>query len=138
MRFSVSREPIEVGVLASQVRTDRCGALVTFVGVVRERSDDDREVSGLRYEAHLEMAVGEMEKIASEACKRFGESQIAIQHRIGELEIGEICVVVAVASAHRAQAFDVCEYAIDELKHRAPIWKHERYRDGKSEWKANS
>lgn len=138
MMFAVAREPIDVGALTAGVRTDRCGAVVTFIGVVRERSDDNREVSGLSYEAHAEMAIDEMEQIALEARRRFGECRIAIAHRVGELSIGEVSVAIAVACAHRAQAFDACEYAIDELKSRAPIWKNERYRDGHTEWKANS
>ncbi|MEO6913163.1 MAG: molybdenum cofactor biosynthesis protein MoaE [Candidatus Baltobacteraceae bacterium] len=136
--FAVVETPIDVGALASGVRTDRCGAVVTFVGVVRERSDDNREVSGLVYESHAAIAAVEMEKIAAEAQERFGECEIAMQHRVGELSIGEVSVAVAVGAVHRAQAFDACEYAIDELKRRAPIWKKERYRDGRTEWKGNS
>ncbi|MDQ2681044.1 MAG: molybdenum cofactor biosynthesis protein MoaE [Candidatus Eremiobacteraeota bacterium] len=137
-RFAVDSAPIDIGALATSVRTDRCGAVVTFAGVVRERSDDDRAVSGLAYEAHAEMAVTEMEAIASRARDRFGECEIVMQHRVGQLAVGEVAVAVAVASIHRAQAFRVCEFAIDELKERAPIWKRERYCDGQAEWKANS
>jgi len=132
--FAIVREPIDVAALAQRVRTDVCGAVVTFAGVVRQRSDDDRAVSGLSYEAHEEMAVSEFERIASEARNRFGSCEIAVAHRTGDLRIGEVAVAVAVACAHRGQAFDACEYVIDELKARAPIWKKEHYIDGASEW----
>jgi molybdopterin synthase catalytic subunit len=135
--FAVVREPIDADALARSVRTDACGAVVTFAGVVRERSDDKRPVSGLSYEAHETMAVAEFERIAQEARERFGECEIAVQHRVGDLAIGETAVAVAVASAHRGRAFDACEYVIDELKARAPVWKKEHYLDGGSEWIAN-
>lgn len=137
MMFGIVREPIDMAVLARAVRTDACGAVVTFAGVVRERSDDDRAVTGLSYEAHEAMAVAEFERIAAEVRERFGHCELAIVHRVGALRIGEIAVGVAAASAHRAEAFDACEYAIDELKARAPIWKKEQYADGSDEWKAN-
>lgn len=135
--FAVVREPIAMAALAQRVRTDACGAVVTFAGVVRERSDDERPVNGLSYEAHETMAVAEFERIAGEARERFGPCEIAVVHRVGDLRIGEVAVAVAVASAHRGQAFDACEYVIDELKARAPIWKKEHYTDGGSEWIEN-
>jgi molybdopterin synthase catalytic subunit len=135
--FAVVRNPIDVPALAQNVRTAACGAVVTFSGVVRERSDDDRDVTGLSYEAHESMAVAEFERISAEARERFGECRIAVLHRIGDLKIGDVAVAVAVGSAHRAQAFDACEYVIDELKARAPIWKQEHYVDGTREWIAN-
>lgn len=135
--FAVIREAIDTAALAERVRTDACGAVVTFAGVVRERSDDERPVNGLSYEAHETMAVAEFERIAVEARERFGACEIAVVHRVGDLNIGEVAVAVAVASAHRAQAFDACEYVIDELKARAPIWKKEHYTDGGSEWIEN-
>jgi molybdopterin synthase catalytic subunit len=135
--FAVIREAIDTAALAERVRTDACGAVVTFAGVVREQSDDERPVNGLSYEAHETMAVAEFERIAAEARERFGACEIAVVHRVGDLRIGEVAVAVAVASAHRAQAFDACEYVIDELKARAPIWKKEHYVDGGSEWVEN-
>jgi molybdopterin synthase catalytic subunit len=136
--FGISAQPIDVAALERRVRADACGALVTFAGVVRERSDDDRPVTGLSYEAHEEMAVAEFSRIADEARERFGSCQIAVMHRIGDLRIGEVAVAVVVASPHRGTAFDACEYVIDELKARAPVWKKEHYADGgDSVWKQN-
>lgn len=136
--YGLTVQPIDVAALERIVRTDACGALVTFCGVVRERSDDGRPVTGLSYEAHATMAPAEFARIADEARARFGFCEIAVVHRTGELQIGEVAVAVAVASAHRGVAFEVCEYVIDELKARAPIWKKEHYADGgDSIWKQN-
>jgi molybdopterin synthase catalytic subunit len=136
--YRVTSEPIDVAALERSVRTDACGGVVTFTGVVRERSDDDRAVTGLSYEAHEQLAIAEFARIAGEAKERFGACEIAIAHRTGELRIGEVAVAVVVACAHRGAAFDACEYVIDELKARAPIWKKEHYADGgRSLWKEN-
>lgn len=137
--FELSTQPIDLAVLERRVRTDACGAVVTFAGVVRERSDDERFVTGLSYEAHEAMALAEFARIAGEARERFGPCEIAVVHRTGDLRIGEVAVAVVVASAHRGAAFDACEYVIDELKQRAPIWKKEQYADGgDGVWKQNA
>ena len=138
MSCSVTTDPIDVADVARSVRTDACGAVVTFAGVVRDLSDDERPVTGLSYEAHDVMAVAEFERIAGEARERFGPCTIAIVHRTGDLSVGEVSVAVAVAAPHRSAAFDACEYAIDELKRRAPIWKKEHYRDGGAQWRENA
>lgn len=135
--FAVVREPIDVAAIARGVRSDACGAVVSFAGVVRERSDDDRDVTGLSYEAHETMARDEFERIAGEARERFGPCEIAVVHRIGDLKVGDVSVAVAVAAPHRGAAFDACEYTIDELKRRAPIWKKEHYVAGESTWRTN-
>lgn len=136
--FAIVERRIDMVELVRLVQTKACGAVVTFAGVVRDHSDDDRPVTGLSYEAHTAMAVTEFARIAAEACERFGSCQIAVQHRVGDLRIGEIAVGVAVASPHRGEAFDVCEFVIDELKRRAPIWKKEHYKDGSGTWKENA
>lgn len=137
--YELTTRAIDVEALERRVRSQACGALVTFRGVVRERSDDGRRVRGLAYEAHEAMARSEFERIASEARERFGPCEIAILHRTGDLRIGEVAVAVVVASVHRAAAFDACEYVIDELKRRAPIWKKEQYADGsEGVWKQNA
>ncbi|HET9392707.1 MAG TPA: molybdenum cofactor biosynthesis protein MoaE [Candidatus Rubrimentiphilum sp.] len=135
--FAIVREPIDVAAIAQSVRSDACGAVISFAGVVRERSDDNRDVTGLSYEAHEAMAREEFERIAAEARERFGPCEIAIVHRTGDLKVGDVSVAVAVAAPHRAAAFDACEYAIDELKRRAPIWKKEHYVSGASTWRTN-
>lgn len=135
--FAIVRDPIDVAAIARSVRTDACGAVITFAGVVREMSDDDRPVTGLSYEAHESMAAAEFEAIAQEARRRFGPCEIAVAHRIGDLQVGDVAVAVAVGAPHREAAFDACEFTIDELKRRAPIWKKEHYAQGDSEWRTN-
>lgn len=135
--FAVVDTPIDRQALEALVRADTDGALVTFCGIVRERADDGRAVVGLSYEAHVEMAEAEFATIASEARAQFGECSAAIRHRIGDLGVGDVAVVVAVAAVHRAVAFDASRYIIDALKSRAPIWKLERYVDGTGEWREN-
>jgi len=136
--LAIVREPIDPRTLEAAVRDDAYGGIATFLGVVRERADDGRVVTGLAYEAYERAAIEEFAKIEAEAQTRFGALRMAIVHRTGELAIGDIAVGVAVASVHRAAAFDACEYAIDELKRRAPIWKKEHYAGGGGEWKDNT
>ncbi|HEY2554784.1 MAG TPA: molybdenum cofactor biosynthesis protein MoaE [Candidatus Cybelea sp.] len=126
-------DPRSLNALAS----DAHGGIVTFLGVVRNRSDDGRAVAGLTYEAYEAPALREFETIANEARERFGEVRLAIVHAVGELDVGAVAVAVAAAAEHRSAAFDACRYAIDELKRRAPIWKKERYTGGDSRWKSN-
>ncbi len=138
MLYDVTESPLDITALERAVRSEAMGALVTFVGYVRERSDDDRPVTGLSYEAHPALARDVMRAIGAEASRTFGAAHVAIAHRIGSLALGEAAVVIAVASMHRATAFDACEYAIDELKKRVPIWKKEHYRDGDARWRENA
>ncbi|HMD02588.1 MAG TPA: molybdenum cofactor biosynthesis protein MoaE [Candidatus Baltobacteraceae bacterium] len=135
--IELSEAPLELDALVAAVRTDACGAVVTFLGVVRESSEDARPVAGLSYEAYADMALPEMRAIADEASRTFGGARVAIVHRTGRLALGEASVAVAVAAPHRAVAFDACEFAIDELKRRVPIWKKEHYRDGAAGWREN-
>jgi molybdopterin synthase catalytic subunit len=135
----LSDAPLALDPLLEAVRDDACGAIVTFLGVVRATSAGDaRPVDGLTYEAYPALALPELETIAAEAASRFGEARVAIAHRLGTLGLGEPSVAIAVASAHRAVAFDACEYAIDELKKRVPIWKKEHFTDGAAEWRPNA
>lgn len=133
--FAMTREALDVAALVAAVRGDEDGAVVTFLGVVRERSDDDRPVDGLEYEAYPVMAVPEMEKIAAEAVARFPGVKLAMAHRTGTLRVGEASVAIAASAPHRGAAFDACEYAIDELKKRVPVWKKEHYTDGDAAWR---
>jgi molybdopterin synthase catalytic subunit len=121
------REPIDV--LALHAVTAADGALCLFLGVVREENGG-RAVTHLEYEAFEEMALPLMREIADGARARWSITDIRIVHRLGRLEIGEASVAVAVASPHRAEAFEACRYAIDTLKATVPIWKKEFYADG--------
>jgi molybdopterin synthase catalytic subunit len=137
--IALSARRLDAGALEQSVRTDRHGAVVTFVGTTRETSPGDpRPVAALDYEAYDAMAVAEMEAIAAEARERFGPLGIAMVHRTGRVELGEASVVVVVAAPHRAAAFDACRYAIDALKARVAVWKREVYADGDGAWIANA
>lgn len=136
--FEITRGSIDPRALEAAVSSEAHGGVVTFLGLVRERAGDGRAVTGLSYEVYDDMAVAEFKKIAAESRERFGEVTLAIVHRAGDLDVGEIAVAVVAAAAHRGAAFDACEYTIDELKKRAPIWKKERYVDGEAAWIRNA
>jgi molybdopterin synthase catalytic subunit len=138
VKYEITREPLDLGALIEAVQTDACGAVVAFLGVVRELGDGDQPVDGLSYEAYPAMALPEMRAVGAEASSKFGEARVAIAHRIGDLRLGEASVAVAVAAPHRGVAFDACEYAIDELKARVPIWKKEHFRSGEARWRPNA
>jgi molybdopterin converting factor subunit 1 len=124
---------IDVGALEAEVAGARYGAIVTFIGVVRETSPTGRPVTRLEYEAFDDMAVREMERIAEQMDERWPGCSVAIEHRVGRMEIGEASVAIVVATPHRAAAFEACRFAIDRLKETVPIWKKEFFEDG-SAW----
>ena len=128
----VTKQPIDSGQMLGAVSPDD-GAALLFWGVVRNENDG-RPVSSLEYSAYAEMAEREMQRIADEARERFGTGAIHVVHRVGKLEIGEASVAIAVASPHRAEAYDASRYVIEELKRRVPVWKREGYVDGETEW----
>jgi molybdopterin synthase catalytic subunit len=137
--IAIGPEPIDVAAMIAAVASPAHGAICTFLGTTRETSPgDDRPVEALEYEAYLELARADFESIAAEARERYGPLQIAIAHRTGRVALGEASVGVAVGSPHRGAAFDACEFAINTLKARAPIWKRETYRDGGTAWIANT
>ena len=111
------------------VKTDDSGGIVVFVGTVRNQTKR-KAVLRLDFEAYEPMAISEMRKIAEQAVEKFSLKKIAIHHRTGMLDIGEIPVIIAVSAAHRGAAFDACEFAIDTLKDTVPIWKKEIFEDG--------
>jgi molybdopterin synthase catalytic subunit len=127
--FVLTNEPLDEVAVARLVEHRGVGAIVTFVGRVREFARD-HEVLRLEYEAYPEMVEAKFETIATEAREKFKIADIAIHHRIGGLEIGDVSVVIAVSAEHRGAAFDACRYAIDRLKRIAPIWKKEITPDG--------
>jgi len=107
------------------------GGVVTFTGAVRD-NNRGRRVTRLEYEAYGEMALKTLESIRSESAAKWPGSVLAIHHRVGVLTPGELAVVIAASAPHRAEAFDACRYAIEQLKTRVPIWKKEVYPDGDS------
>lgn len=115
--------------VADAVRGDSNGAVVTFLGSTRDFTGD-RRVLHLEYEAYRPMADKQLARVVEEIADRWGGADAAIAHRLGRLEIGELSLVVAVASPHRKEAFDACAYAIDRIKQIVPIWKKEFFEGG--------
>ena len=133
MHCHVGPEEIDSAALLSRVGSDEDGAAILFTGVVRNHADG-RPVSGMRYDSYVEMAQRELRSIAAEAAERLGTDRLAVEHRIGELQIGDISVAIAVSSPHRAESFDATRYVIEEIKKRLPVWKKEHYEDGTNAW----
>lgn len=129
----LTHELIDYHALTEQVRRPDCGAVVTFLGTVRELTDG-RQTAALDYEAYLGMAEKKLAEIERETRDRWPVGEMAVVHRLGHLEVGEVSVAVAVSCPHRAQAFEACRFAIDRLKEAVPIWKKENWADGSTEW----
>ena len=130
----VTHEPLDPEVVTRKVVKDTNGAVVTFLGTTRDNFEGKRVIT-LEYEAFEEMAVKKLEEIRQGLMAEFQIEDIAIAHRIGRVDIGQISLVVAVASPHRKEAFLACHEAVDRLKSTVPIWKKEIYEDG-SRWVA--
>ncbi len=128
-RCTISDRPLDEAEVRARVAGPDAGGLGSFIGAVRDHARG-HSIEHLEYEAYAEMAEREMEKIADEAAATWPGTRVAIAHRVGRLEIGDAAVVVAAASAHRAEAFEACRFAIDTLKQRVPIWKREVATDG--------
>ena len=126
-------DPIDDHVLTEQVRRPDCGAVVTFLGTVRDLTDG-RVTTALDYEAYPGMAEKKLAEIEQEVRARWPIGEIVLVHRLGHLGVGEVSVAVAVSCPHRAQAFEACRHAIDRLKELVPIWKKENWADGSTEW----
>ena len=127
--YEVTEKPLSVEGVVSAITRKTCGAVASFVGVVREFSRG-RQISYLEYEAYPEMAIAKMRQIEGEIREKWEIEQIAIHHRVGRLGIGEVSVVIAVSAAHRQPALEACTYAIERLKQIVPIWKKEVSPDG--------
>ena len=133
IRAAIVKEPIDANRLTREVTLDSCGAIAIFLGTVRA-INDGRAVTGIEYSSYEEMAHREMNVILGEAVEQFGIEAGVIEHRIGELAVGDASIAVVVAHAHRGPAMDALRYIIDETKRRAPVWKLEHYTDGTREW----
>ncbi|MEO7042267.1 MAG: molybdenum cofactor biosynthesis protein MoaE [Gemmatimonadaceae bacterium] len=134
-RTAIVTAAIDVAAIVDEVRGAPQGAIVTFIGTVRN-SSGTRTVTGLEYSVYAEMANREMTDILHEALALASGAEIVAVHRVGNLDVGEICVMIAASHAHRAAAFDACRYTIEGIKKRVPIWKRERYADGSTQWVA--
>ena len=132
--IELTHNPLNPEKITSQVRRDINGAVVTFLGATRNNFQG-KQVLTLEYEAYEEMALKKLEEVREELQAQFDLEDIAISHRIGTVPIGEISLVVAVASPHRKEAFQACQVAVDRIKEIVPIWKKEVYDEG-SRWVA--
>jgi len=126
---TISDQPLREPEVAARVTGRDAGGVVTFVGAVRDRARG-RDIEYLEYEAYPEMAEREMQRISDECGERWPGTRVAIAHRTGHLEIGDIAVIIVAAAPHRGEAFDACRHAIDTLKQTVPIWKKEVATDG--------
>lgn len=132
--FQITLAPLSIEQVHEKAAHPGNGAVVVMSGTVRDTTDG-RPVDHLEYQAYEPMALKVFADIAQHIQSRWPESNsVVIHHRVGKLHIGEISVLVAVGMPHRAEAFAACQLAIDTLKHKAPIWKKEHWRDGSSGW----
>jgi molybdopterin synthase catalytic subunit len=129
----LTEEPIDFAALTESIRSTESGAVVLFLGTVREMTNG-RRTTALDYEAFGPMAEAKLAEIEAEARRRWPLEGVAIVHRLGRLELGDVSVAVAVSSPHRAEAFEAARYVIDTLKQTVPIWKKENWHDGTTEW----
>ena len=129
----LTHDPIDYHALTEQVRRPECGGVVLFLGTVRDLTDG-RVTVALDYEAYPDMAEKKMAEIEQETRARWPVGDLALVHRLGHLEVGEVSVAVAVSCPHRAEAFAAGRHAIDRLKELVPIWKKENWADGTTEW----
>src|SRR5437016_1178710 len=128
--FTVVDRPLSPDAIAEAVDDPGAGGVVIFSGIVRNETDG-RPVKYLEYEAHAAMAEAKMREIGAAVRQRWPSVRaVTMLHRIGRLEIGESSVLIAVSAAHRREAFEACQYAIDTLKQRVPVWKKEHFEDG--------
>lgn len=129
LHSAIVRSPIDTAAVLEGIKQSSDGAAVVFEGVARDNTRGRRTLY-LDYEAYEEMALKQLEGLAEQALAQFQVRDVALVHRLGRLEIGETSVLIVVASAHRAAAFEACRWLIDTLKRTVPIWKKEYFEDG--------
>lgn len=130
---ALTERKIAADLLYAGLEDDSCGGIVVFEGRVR-RHHESKEVSRLFYECYRPMAEKTLQNLARRAAEEWKAKRIHLSHRIGDIPIGDIAVWIGVAAEHRAEAFAACRFLIEAVKSQVPIWKHETYADGRSEW----
>ncbi len=135
MSFHITSTVIQTEKIREQVVDDTCGAYVVFEGIVRNHHNG-KSVTSLRYEHHPALAQSTGDELVQKALDKFPITAAYAVHRIGECVVGECAVFIAIASSHRAEAFQACQFLIDEIKTEVPIWKFETYADGESVYTA--
>jgi molybdopterin synthase catalytic subunit len=133
IRVALTHVPLDPGALLSEVGRRDAGATALFLGTARDHSDGKKGVTHLEYDAYIEHVEESLRTIAAEASDKWAVLSVVVEHRVGDVSVGDPSVAVAVSSAHRGDAFEAARYVIDELKARAPIWKREHWPGG-AEW----
>ncbi len=132
--FKITFAPLSLTEIYQQTDDAQNGAVVIMSGTVRNQTEG-KKVMYLEYQAYTQMALNIFQEIANNIYQKWSNTnKVTIHHRVGKLQIGDISVLVAVGCPHRKEAFEACQYAIDTLKHNAPIWKKEHFKDGVSNW----
>ena len=133
MKSRISQKPIDPAKALESVMDDDAGGIVLFVGTIRNQTDG-RRVKGLEYQVYRKMAQREIAKLEKEIKRRWPVKSITLVHREGKLKVGDVSVVVAISASHRGEAFDAARYAIDRIKDSFPIWKREKFKEGRYAW----
>jgi molybdopterin synthase catalytic subunit len=131
--IELTESPIDVPAVIAGVGAPAAGAVVVFLGVVREMTEG-RQTESLEYEAHAPMAHRVLTELETEARRRWPLEGCAVVHRLGKLAVGQVSVLIAVSAAHRQPAFEAAQWLIDQIKQVVPIWKREHWADGTSQW----
>ncbi len=127
--IEITDKPINIDKIVKSVASENAGAIDVFIGTVRNKTKG-KAVVKLDFEAYEPMAIAEMQKIVNSAKQKWSIEKIAVVHRVGLLEIGDVPVVIAVSTPHRKDSFEACQFVIDTLKETVPIWKKEIFEDG--------
>lgn len=131
MTTYLTESPLELAPLLAEGRFPQCGGLAVFGGAVRNHHEG-KAVVRLCYTAHAPLAERLMRKIEQQTREKFGAPHVRVQHRLGMLQVGDMAIYCVTRAPHRAEAFAACRWAVDEVKHKVPIWKEEFYADGSS------
>ena len=130
--IEITEHPLAPESVIAKVRSSNCGCVVTYIGLIRDYSEG-KPVLSVEYRDPNEEAKARLQKIADEVKQQWPIGNMAISHRIGKLSVGEINLVIAVASAHRHEGFNACQYAVDQFKQSLPTNKKETYQDGSAD-----
>lgn len=133
VRVGIVARALDPAALTAEVSHGGAGAVATFIGTVRD-TNDGKAVDGMEYSAYEAMATRELTAIAAVAAEQHPRLRVAVEHRVGTLDVGDASVVIAASHPHRAEALAAVQFVLEELKRRVPIWKREHYVDGTREW----
>ena len=132
--FNISEKPLETDLLIEKVLTPETGGIVSFIGTVRNNSDN-KQVESLTYEANIEFAKDIMKQIFTEVHKKWKNVNVAVEHRVGnDFPVGTITLIIVTAAPHREEAYDSNRYILERIKDDLPVWKKERFKNGENKW----